>query len=52
MKDIRISIRLSSEEHKAFKIAAIKKGISMQELLLIYVRKEIEKEKSENGKNN
>lgn len=44
MEDIRISIRLTKEEHKKFKIIAIKKGITMQELLKDYVKKEIKKE--------
>ena len=45
MKDIRISIRLTEEEHYLFKILAIKKKKSMQELLKEYVKKEIEEEK-------
>lgn len=44
MKDIRISIRLSKEEHIKFKTIAIKKQMSMQDLLKEYVLKEIKKE--------
>lgn len=48
MKDIRISIRLSKEEHEKFKILAIKKKESMQKLLVKYVQKEIKKEEKTN----
>ena len=44
MKDPRISIRLSEEEHAKFKMLAIKKKKSMQDLLVGYVRREIKKE--------
>lgn len=44
MKDPRISIRLSEEEHTKFKTLAIKKKKSMQDLLVGYVRREIKKE--------
>lgn len=44
MKDIRISIRLSDEEHKALKIIAIKKNTSMQELLIGYIKSKIKRE--------
>lgn len=46
MMDPRVSIRLSSEEHTKFKMIAIKKKKSMQDLLLEYVRKEIKKEEA------
>lgn len=48
MEDIRISIRLTKEEHKAFKIISIEKGKTMQELLREYVLKEIKKEEKKN----
>lgn len=48
MEDIRISIRLSKEEHEDFKILAIKKKKSMQKMLLEYVRDEIQKEENLN----
>ncbi len=44
MKDIRISIRLTKEEHIKFKTIAIRKQLSMQDLLKEYVLKEIKKE--------
>lgn len=47
MKDIRISIRLTKEEHIKFKTIAIKKQLSMQDLLKKYVLKEIKKEEVE-----
>lgn len=43
MKDLRISIRLSEEEHCKFKILAAKRKKSMQELLISYVKKELKK---------
>ncbi len=53
MKDPRISIRLSEEEHIKFKMLAIKKKKSMQDLLVGYVRREIKKEEvKSNGKAN
>lgn len=47
MKDIRISIRLTKEEHKKFKMIAIKQNKKMQDLLSAYVRKEIFKNEKE-----
>ncbi len=44
MKDIRVSIRLTKEEHIKFKTIATKRQISMQDLLRGYVLKEIKKE--------
>lgn len=52
MKDIRISIRLTKEEHIKFKTLTIKKNKSMQELLIEYVKTEIEKEEKANEKKN
>lgn len=49
MKDIRISIRLSEEEHTQLKIIAVKKKQSMQKMILEYIRKEIKKENKKNG---
>jgi len=50
MKDIRISIRLSDEEHTKLKIIAAKKKQSMQDIILTYIHKEIKKEEK-NEKN-
>lgn len=52
MKDIRISIRLSEEEHEKFKIIAIKNKTKMQKLLLDYVRTEVKKEDEKDEKKN
>lgn len=52
MEDIRISIRLTQKEHIKFKMLAVKKQKSMQELLKEYVKKEIEKEEKNNEKKN
>ena len=49
MKDIRISIRLSEEEHTKMKIIAAKRKQSMQDIILGYIRKEIKKEDKNNG---
>lgn len=49
MRDIRISIRLSEEEHTKLKIIAAKKKQSMQNIILEYIRKEIKKEDKKNG---
>jgi hypothetical protein len=51
MEDVRISIRLSLEEHIKFKTIAIKKRKSMQDLLIDYVRIEIKKEEKRHEKN-
>ena len=49
MIDPRICVRLSNEEHIKFKMLAIKKKKSMQELLIEYVRKEIKKEEAKSN---
>ena len=49
MIDPRISIRLSNEEHIKFKMLAIRKKKSMQELLIEFVRKEIKKEEAKSN---
>lgn len=49
MKDIRISIRLSEEEHTKLKTIAAKKKQSMQNIILDYIKKEIKKEDKKNG---
>ena len=49
MKDIRISIRLSEDEHTQLKIIAAKKKQSMQNMILEYIRKEIKKENKKDG---
>lgn len=51
MKDVRISIRLSEEEHLKLKIIAAKKKQSMQNIIIDYIKKEIKKEDKLNEKN-
>ena len=48
MKDIRISIRLTEDEHKKFKVVAAQKNKKMQDLLSSYVKKEILRYEKEN----
>lgn len=43
MKDIRISVRLSPEEHEKLKILVIKKKTSINDFLLNYIREEVAK---------
>ncbi len=43
MKDVRISVRLSTEEHEKLKILVIKKKTSINDFLLNYIREEVEK---------
>jgi len=48
MKDIRISIRLSEQEHETLKIIAIKKKQSIQQLMLEYISNLINRETNPN----
>lgn len=50
MKDIRISIRLTEQEHEALKIIAAKKHKKIQQLMLEYIN-ELIKENSTNEQN-
>ncbi len=43
MKDVRISVRLSPEEHEKLKILVIKKKTSINDFLLNYIREEVAK---------
>lgn len=47
MKDIRISIRLTEEEHRKFKMFALKQNKKMQDILSCYIKQIIEKHKNE-----
>lgn len=49
MKDIRISIRLTEEQHKKIKIISIKRSISMQDMMSEYIKKIIEENDDEKG---
>lgn len=44
MKDPRITVRMTEEQHKSFKIVAIKNNTTMNELLLAYIQRLIETE--------
>lgn len=48
MEDIRISIRLTAEEHEKFKLYAVKKKQSMNQILVDFV-KEVVKEGGQDG---
>ena len=50
MKDIRISIRLTEQEHESLKIIASKKHKKIQQLMIEYINKLI-KENFANEKN-
>ena len=50
MKDTRISVRLTKEQHEQLKILVIKKNTNINSFLLEYIIKELEKENS-NEKN-
>lgn len=51
MKDIRISVRLSSEEHEKLKILVIKKKTTINDFLLNYIREEVSKNAEDDKKN-
>lgn len=50
MKDIRVSIRLTEQEHEALKIIAAKKHKKIQQIMIEYIYKLI-KEDAYNEKN-
>ncbi len=50
MKDTRISIRLTAEEHTALKILAAKQHKKMQQLMIDFIR-ELIKAETQNEKN-
>lgn len=41
MKDIRITVRLTAEEHELLKILVIRKKTTINDFLLEYIRKEV-----------
>ncbi len=47
MKDTRITVRLTPEEHEQFKIFAVKIGKPMTEILSDYVKELIKEDKDE-----
>ena len=44
MKDTRISVRMGKDLHQKLKILAIKKGITINDFLLAYIRKAVKKD--------
>ncbi|MBD5087040.1 MAG: hypothetical protein HDT32_06785 [Clostridiales bacterium] len=48
MKDIRISVRLTQEEHEKLKILVIKKKTTINDFLLNYIREEVSKNAKDN----
>lgn len=48
MKDVRITVRMSPEEHEQLKILVIKKKTTINEFLLQYIKEEIAKNEEEN----
>lgn len=51
MKDVRITVRMTPEEHEMLKILVIKKKMTINEFLLQFIREEIVKNERENKKN-
>ncbi|MCF0117827.1 MAG: hypothetical protein HUJ61_07270 [Bacilli bacterium] len=47
MEDIRISIRLTEDEHKKLKILAIRKNTNIQEIIHKYILKLLEEDQNE-----
>ena len=43
MKDTRISVRMEKDLHQKLKILTIKKGITINDFLLAYIRKAVKK---------
>lgn len=44
MQDIRISVRLTKEQHEQLKILVIKKNTSINQFLLDYIKEELKNE--------
>lgn len=44
MKDVRISVRLTPEEHEKLKILVIKKKTTINDFLLKFIKEEVEKD--------
>lgn len=51
MIDTRISVRLISEQHEKLKILVIKRKTSINQFLVDYIVKELEREENGNKKN-
>lgn len=51
MKDIRISVRLTAEEHEQLKILVIKRKTTINEFLLSYIKNEVKKDAENKDKN-
>lgn len=50
MKDVRISVRLTPEQHEQLKILVIKKKTTINEFLLQYIKEEVAKNEQETKK--
>ena len=44
MQDVRISVRLTKEEHEQLKILVIKRNTNINQFLLNYIKEEIKNE--------
>lgn len=51
MKDIRISVRLTAEEHEQLKILVIKRKTTINDFLLSYIKNEVKKDVENKDKN-
>lgn len=52
MKDVRISIRLTEDEHFNLKLLAMKRKKSIQSLMYDYIKKELKKEDLQTNEKN
>lgn len=50
MKDVRISVRLTPEQHEQLKILVIKKKTTINDFLLKYIKEEVAKNEQETKK--
>lgn len=50
MKDVRISVRLTPEQHEQLKILVIKKKTTINDFLLQYIKEEVAKNEQETKK--
>ena len=50
MQDVRISVRLTPEQHEQLKILVIKKKTTINDFLLQYIKEEVAKNEQETKK--
>ncbi len=48
MQDVRVSVRLTKEEHEKLKILVIKRNTNINQFLLNYIKEEIKNDQKEN----